>query len=169
MKILTGILVLGFSVCEFASAATAKDACSLITPADAQAALGEPVGTPQSTPRSGGQSEGSMCRFRSTQGSAFKAKSLSLTVQYSSVNLTGSAPSMAADLKSAGFQNVQKIDGVGDAAIWGTSSMMGRSMGELSVIKGKSIMVIIIISGIPDQAVALDHAKALAAKVLPKT
>ncbi|MGA7217033.1 MAG: hypothetical protein WBX38_01885 [Candidatus Sulfotelmatobacter sp.] len=148
--------------------AAAKDACSLITSDDAQAALGEPVGLPKSRPRSMAGADGSNCQYRSTQGSALKAKSVSLTVGYSSSDISGNENGMMENLKSAGYKNVRQISGVGSSAVWGTNSMMDRPTGELSVLKGKNIMLIIIIDGIADEPTALDRAKALAAKVLPK-
>jgi hypothetical protein len=148
--------------------AAAKDACSLITSDDAQAALREPVGPPKSRPRSMAGAEGTNCQYRSTQGSALKAKSVSLTVEYSSSDISGNENGMMDNLKSAGYKNVRQISGVGSSAVWGTTSMMGRPMGELSVLKGKSVMLIIIVDGIADDATALDRAKALALKVLPR-
>jgi hypothetical protein len=145
----------------------AKDACTLLTADDAQAAVGEPVGPPKSRPRSMAGAEGSNCQFRSTQGSALSAKSVSLTVEYSSSDISGNEGGMMENLKSAGFKNVHAVSGVGSSAVWGTNSVMGRPQGELSVLKGKTIMLIIIISGLPDEA-ALDRAKAVALKILPK-
>jgi hypothetical protein len=148
--------------------AAAKDACSLITSDDAQAALGEPVGPPKSRPRSMAGAEGTNCQYRSTQGSALKAKSVSLTAEYSSSDISGNENGMMDNMKTSGYKSVRQISGVGSSAVWGTTSMMGKPMGELSVLKGKSVMLIIIIDGIADEATALDRAKALALKVLPK-
>ena len=75
---------------------------------------------------------------------------------------------MSENLKSGGFQNVHDVGGVGDEAFWGSRSAMGKTMGELSVRKGKSILIEIVISGFEDEAAALDRAKALAAKALPR-
>jgi hypothetical protein len=144
--------------------AAAKDACSLITSADAQAALGEPVSPPRNEPRP----EASACRFRSTQGSALSAKTVTLSAHYSDTDISGNEAGMADSLKAAGYKNVQQISGVGDAAVWGTNSMMGRPMGELTVRKGKNLILTIIISGIQDETTALARAKALAATILPK-
>ncbi|MGA2372391.1 MAG: hypothetical protein ACLP3R_10680 [Candidatus Korobacteraceae bacterium] len=144
--------------------AAAKDACSLITSADAQAALGEPVSPPRNEPRP----EGSACRFRSTQGSALSAKTVTLSVHYSDTDISGNEGGMADSLKAAGYKNVQQISGVGDAAVWGTNTMMGKPTGELAVRKGKNLILTIIISGIQDEATALARAKALAATILPK-
>jgi len=149
-------------------AAAAKDACSLMSAADAEAALGEPVGAPVSEPRSSGASDGSECKFKSTQGRALKGKNVALTVQYATSDVTGSTKGIADNLRSAGMKNVHEVSGVGDGAVWGSTSMMGRPMGELSVLKGKHIMLIILINGIADEADSLSRAKALAAKVLPK-
>jgi hypothetical protein len=112
--------------------------------------------------------DGTNCKFRSTQGSALKAKSVSVTVEYSSTDISSQFSSMADSMKSQGYKNVQNISGVGDAAIWGTNSMVGRPTGELTIRKGKSTMLIILISGVADETDALNRAKALAAKVVPK-
>jgi len=156
----TGLVVLA----PVPASAAAKDACSLITAADAQAALGEPVSPPRNEPRPGA----SACRFRSTQGSALSAKTVTLSVHYSDTDVSGNDTGMAETLKAAGYKNVHQVSGVGDAAIWGTNSMMGRPMGELTVRKGKNLILTIIISGIQDEATALARAKALAATILPK-
>jgi hypothetical protein len=142
----------------------AKDACSLITSADAQAALGEPVSPPRNEPRPGG----SACRFRSAQGPSLSAKTVTLTAHYSDTDVSGNESNMADSLKAAGFKNVHQVSGVGDAAVWGATTMMGRPSGNLTVRKGKNLILTIIISGIADEATALDRAKALAAAVLPK-
>jgi hypothetical protein len=161
---LVSCLFIGFVVMAPAPArAAAKDACSLITAADAEAALGEPVAPPRNEPRT----DGSACRFRSAQGASLTAKTVTLNAHYNT-DISGSESGMADSLKAAGFKNVQPVLGVGDAAVWGTASMMGRPSGNLTVRKGKNLILTIIISGIADDAVALDHAKALALTVLPK-
>jgi hypothetical protein len=141
-----------------------KDACSLITSADAQAALGEPVSPPRNEPRPGG----SACRFRSAQGPSLTAKTVTLSAHYSDTDISGNESGMADGLKAAGFKDVHQISGVGDAAVWGTTTMMGRPSGNLTVRKGKNLILTIIISGIADEATALDRAKALAVAILPK-
>jgi hypothetical protein len=136
-----------------------KDACGLITAADAQAVLGEPVGAAVPSGASGAESDGSACRFKSTQS---RTKSVSLTVQYSHEDLNGKMGSMAENLKQAGFKNVQTVAGAGDEAIWATNTMFGRAMDELTVRKGKQILLVIVVNGISDEAAALARAKALA-------
>ena len=151
------------------SSAAVKDACTVISSADAEAAIGEAVGPPQPENGASGAGEGSGCRYRSAQGKALSRKSVSLSVRYTNDDLSGSSKGISDDLKSNGFKDVHEVSGVGDRAVWGTTSLMGRSTTELTVLKGKHTMVIVIISGIADDATAIDHAKALALKVLPKT
>jgi hypothetical protein len=143
-----------------------KDACSLITAADAQTVLGESVGEPQPSGASGAESEGSACKFKSTQS---RSKSLSLTVEYSHEDLSGKMGAMAENLKQAGFKNVHNVGGAGDEAIWATNTIFGRAMDELTVRKGKQILLIILVDGISDEAAALDRAKALANVALHRT
>jgi hypothetical protein len=162
MKLNRKFASLALSIVFITSAAAfgaTKDACSLVTAADAQAVLGEPVGPGVPTGRSGAESEGSACRFKSTQT---RTKSVSLTVEYSHEDLNGKMGAMAENLKQSGFKNVQTVSGAGDEAIWATNTMLGRSMGELTVRKGKQIMLIIIVNGVADEAAALTRAKALA-------
>ncbi len=141
--------------------AAVKDACSVITPADAQAVLGEPVGPAKSATQAAGPGDGFVCKYKSTIGNAFRAKSLSVTVQYSRTDLTGSANGIAESEKQTGYQDVHMVPGVGSAAVWGTLSMPGRPQGELTVFKGKNVMLIILVKGVEEGA-ALERAKSLA-------
>ena len=168
---LLAILALVFTGLSFLAptpaAAAAKDACSLMTAADAQAVLGEPTGAGKSEPRSFNGAEGTVCKFRSAQGNGMKTKSVSLNIQYSNSDISSNDNGMMENMKSAGYKDAHAVSGVGDAAVWGTTSMMGKPTGELTVRKGKTVTVIILIIGL-DDATALDRAKALAAKVLPQ-
>jgi len=157
------------SIAASASAQGAiKDACSLIASADAQSVLQETVGPPKSENRSSGAGDGSSCQFRSTVGTAFKAKSVLVEVHYSSSDLTGSTNGIAQNLKSAGFKNVHDVPGIGTAAVWASNSILGRAQGELTVIYGKSVMLIVIINGIPNEADSLADARIIASKALAK-
>jgi hypothetical protein len=149
-------------------AAAVTDACSVVTAADAEAALGEPVGPPKSEVRPSGAGRAPVCKFRSKQGSALKAKTVSVSIRYGAFNLGNKMSAIADNEKSAGYKDVHEVGGVGDGAVWGTTSMLGRMMGELTVRKGNSTMLVIVIGGLQDEASALEHAKTLAAKVLPK-
>ena len=146
--------------------ASTKDACSFLTPSEAQAALGEAVGPARAEDRSSGAGQGSSCRYRSTTGRALSGKSVSLNVRYSETDLTGSSAGIGENLQSAGFKNVHDVAGVGSAAIWGSNSILGRPQGELTVIQGKFVMFIVIIDGIPNEADALARAKVIAAKAV---
>jgi hypothetical protein len=149
-----------------AAFAATKDACSLITAADAATVLGEPVGQPEPSGASGAESEGSACRFKSTQS---RTKSISLTVEYSHEDLNGKMGAMAENLKQAGFKNVHPVSGAGDEAIWATNAFLGHSMDELTVRKGKSVLLIILVNGVSDEAAALERAKTLANLALHRT
>jgi hypothetical protein len=149
--------------------AEVKDACTLISTADAQAVLGEPVNPGKFDNRSSGTGDGSACTFRGAAGGALSAKKVSLTLRYSSNDVRGSAPGMAESMRSNGYQNVHPVAGVGDAAIWGSLKMLRRTTCELTVLKGKAIVLIVLIEGLPDDATTLDRATHLALSVLPRT
>lgn len=160
-------------LCAAATAASGatpavKDACDLITPADAQTAIGQPVGASKHDNQSSPIGDGSSCEFRATTGSAFTAKSVRLDVHYSNTDLTGSGTGMAESLKSAGFKNVHTVAGVGTTAIWASNSVLGRAQDELTVIQGKSVLLNVLITGVKDEADALAQAKVLAAKAIAK-
>jgi len=76
---------------------------------------------------------------------------------------------MAETLKQAGFKDVHPVTGAGDEAIWATNTILGRAMDELTVRKGKSILLIILVDGISDEATALTRAKTLASLALNRT
>ena len=156
-----------FSLLTAASASAAKkDACSFLTSSEAQAAIGEAVGPARAEDRSSGAGQGSSCRYRSASGRALSGKSVSLNVRYSDTDLTGSAIGIGENLESAGFKNVHDVAGVGSAAIWGSNSILSRPQGELTVIQGKSVMLIVIIDGIANEADALARAKVIAARAI---
>lgn len=163
------LLAATFTTLAGSASAAVKDACTVITSTDAQAVLGEPVGPPEPQSRSSGAGEGSVCKFRSAQGKALSRKTISLTIEYSTDDLSGTAGGISSNLKSAGFKSVHDVAGVGDRAVWGVTSLMGKAMDELTVLKGKHTMLIILTVGIQDEAAALDRAKSLAVKILPKT
>jgi hypothetical protein len=145
-----------------------RNACDLIASADAQTAIGEPVGPARGEDQPSPAGDGTSCEFRSTTGPAFKAKSVRIDIHYSNTNVTGSAPGIAENLKAAGFQNVHTVTGVGTTAIWASNSFLGRSQGELTVIQGKSVLLTVLITGVKDEADSLARAKVLAQKALGK-
>ena len=145
-----------------------KNACNLIASADAQTAIGEPIGLARGEDQPSPSGDGSSCEFRSTTGSAFKAKSVRLDVHYSNTDITGSAPGIAENLKAAGFKDVHTVTGLGATAIWASNSLLGRSQGELTVIQGKSVLLTVLITGVKDEADSLARAKVLAQKAIAK-
>jgi hypothetical protein len=148
--------------------AAGPDACSLLDATSAQKALGEPVGPPKLENRSFGKGEATSCQYRSTVGKSLKAKSVSLEVRHSDDDLTGSAKGIEQSFQSSGFKNVHQVSGVGSAAVWASNSIFGRSQGELTVIQGKSIMLIVLIEGVPNEAGAISNATLIASKALAK-
>ena len=163
--------VLIFGLCLLFPAATlaaTKDACTLLGPSDAQAALGVPVGAAKSENRSFGKGEATSCAYRPTTGKPFGGKSVSLEIRYSNDDLTGSEKGIAETFKSAGYPTVHPVSGVGTGAVWASNTMMGGLQGELTVIQGKSVMLVILINGLPSDADALSSAKVIAAKALAK-
>jgi len=160
-----------FSLCLLLASrvrAATKDACGLLSLADAQTALGEPVGPAKFENRSFGHGEATSCRFRPTVGKVIGGKSVSLEVRYSDDDLTGSAKGIAENFQSAGFKNVHQVSGIGTVAVWASNSVFGKLQGELTVIQGKSVMLIVLIDGLASEAEAISSAKIIATKALAK-
>jgi hypothetical protein len=170
--ILTALaLSIGLGLLTVSARAAPIDACSLIAPADAESALDEPVGAPRSESRSSEVGDGSLCQYRSTAGGVggvLKAKSVSVEVHYSQTDLTGSTGSITQNLKSAGFKTVHEVPGIGSAAVWASNSILGRAQAELTVIHGRSVMLIIILNGIPNETEALARARVIASKAIAR-
>jgi len=93
------------------------------------------------------------------KGGVLKAKSVSVEVHYSQTDWTGSTGSITQNLKSAGFKTVHELPGIGSAAVWASNSILGRAQAELTVIHGRSVMLIIILNGIPNETEALARAR----------
>ena len=148
--------------------ASTVGACNLLTASDAETALGDKVGDAQVEDGSFGAGVGSSCRYRSTGGPILSAKSVSLSVRRSESDLSGSVAGIAENLRSAGFKNVHDVTGIGSAAVWGRNSVLGRFQGELTVVQGRSVMLIVIIKGVPDETDALSRAKTIAATALQR-
>ena len=157
MKRCLPLVLLGVvsSVVHLPIHAAAPDACSLLDSATAQKVLGEPVGLAKLENRSFGKGDASSCQYRSTIGKPFKAKSVSLEVRHSDDDLTGSAKGIAQSFQSSGFKNVHQVSGIGTTSIWASNSIFGRSQGELTVIQGKAVMLIVLIEGLPNEADAI--------------
>ena len=146
-----------------AAAAAGKqiDVASVITKADAEAALGQAVKDPQ--PRNGDGSDGyySRCNYYSETG----GKSLVLRVHQASGKIEAKKQF---EMLSASTGKIQNVQGLGDRAGYsrGTDER-GAAAGQmmLYVAKGNAFITIGI-GGMTDEAAALDKAKELARKIL---
>jgi len=144
--------------------AWAKNACSLLTADDVQAVIGELVHSvpPTMMPPYGPKVEASMCRFKSASG-----KTVSLMARYGQPNDPPAA--LVAKLKSQKVSDVREIPGIGDGAVWSGAQALGRANFQLQVNKGKYTFLLFSFFGKFTEASALENAKALAARVLPRS
>ncbi len=148
-----------------AAAAPAKqvDVAAVITKADAEAALGEPVKEPQ--PRNGDGADGyySRCNYYSER----PGKSLVLRVHQSSAEKLDVKKQF--DMLSSGSGKIENIRGLGDRA--GYTKGIGQGSGGddkvmmVYVAKGNALITIGI-AGLDDDMAALNKAKEIAKKIL---
>jgi hypothetical protein len=160
MRIFLFILLVSLAV----PFAWAKNACSLLTAADVQAVIGEPVhpAPPTMMPPYGPKVEASMCRFKSASG-----KTVSLMARYGQPNDPPAA--LVAKLKSQKVSEAREIPGVGDGAVWSGTQVLGKADYQLQINKGKYTFLLFSFFGKFTEANALENAKALAARVLPRS
>lgn len=157
---LFALLALPFSV-------GARDACSLLTARDAEAALGEPLAPPQSqivSPGGGAMAAVSTCRFRPAKPAI--GKSISLMARISSTPNPAAADSVRASLKSMG--DPKDVPGIGDKAIWLFHKTGRLTSGQLNVFSKGTIYLIFTVDGLPDESAALEKASSLARTVLSR-
>jgi hypothetical protein len=145
------------------ASAQSKDACSLVDAADVAAVLGEPVQAPQTESRAAKTAQSSTCRFLTPQA---PFKSLSVVVQFVS---DATALHMSDRLKQLAATNIEPVSGVGDDAAWGSMTFAGKTICQLSARKGKSMLLLLILGGMTDDAETLGRVKILAAKILSNT
>ena len=146
-----------------AAAAAGKqiDLAAVITKADAEAALGQPVKEPQ--PRNGDGSDGyySRCNYYSETG----GKSLVLRVYQAADKIEAKKQF---EMLSASTGKIQSVSGLGDRAGYtrGTAES-GAAAGQmmLYVAKGNAFITVGL-GGMTDEAAALEKAKELARKIL---
>ncbi|PZR70984.1 MAG: hypothetical protein DLM73_16715 [Chthoniobacterales bacterium] len=133
------------------------DVSAVITRADAEAALGEPVKEPQ--PRNGEGADGyySRCNYYSQN----PGKSLVLRVRQAAAGQL--EPKQQLDALSAGNPRIKPLSGFGDKA----SLLSGGGSREfmLYVVKGNAFITVGI-GGIDDEKAALEKTKTLARKIL---
>ncbi len=165
IPVLAVICLLALATQSFIPKASAevKNTCSLVTAQDVEAVLGEPVRRPQSESRSTTTLQSSTCRFL---GSQSQTKYLSIIVQQVTTDLSASKTAMSDYLRKLNFTNVQPVQGVGDEAAWGSATLAGKLICQLSARKGKSTWLVIMITGLPDDTDTINRAKILANKVL---
>jgi hypothetical protein len=148
-----------------AAAAPAKqvDVAAVVTKADAEAALGEPVKDPQ--PRNGDGADGyySRCNYYSER----PGKSLVLRVHQSSAEKLDAKKQF--EMLSSGSGKIENIKGLGDRA--GYSRGIGQGFGGddklmiVYVAKGNALITVGI-AGLDDDMEALNKAKDIAKKIL---
>ncbi|MEN3370408.1 MAG: hypothetical protein V7609_2551 [Verrucomicrobiota bacterium] len=139
------------------------DVAVVITKADAEAALGEPVKEPQ--PRNGDGADGyySRCNYYSEN----PGKSLVLRVRQASDGQL--EPKKQLEEMSAGNQKFKPISGLGDkAAVVREGPEKGPSHVLMLYVAKKSAFITVGISGVDDERIATDKAKTLAKKILGK-
>ena len=169
MKLLSAIaavaLLLAGGVQLRAAAAPAKqvDVAAVITKADAEAALGEPVKEPQ--PRNGDGADGyySRCNYYSER----PGKSLVLRVHQSAAGKLDAKKQF--EMLSGGNGKIESIGGLGDRAgyIKGNGQAAGADDKVMMVYVAKGNALITIgIAGLDDEMAALDKAKSIARKIL---
>jgi hypothetical protein len=170
MKLLLSVLVasalsLPCAVQLHAAAASAKqvDVAAVVTKADAEAALGEPVKEPQ--PRNGDGSDGyySRCNYYSEK----PGKSLVLRVHQSAAGKLDAKKQF--EMLSGGNGKIESISGLGDRAgyIKGNGQAAGPDEKVMMVTSRKgNALVTIGIAGLDDEMMALNKAKEIAKKIL---
>jgi len=138
------------------------DLAAIITKADAETALGEPVKEAQ--PRNGDGADGyySRCNYY-TQN---PGKSLVLRVRQ--VGAGQLDPKQQLDALSAGNPKIKPLTGLGDKAAFSSAGAGNGISHELMLyVASKNAFITVAIGGL-DEKVALEKAKTLAKKILKK-
>jgi hypothetical protein len=139
------------------------DLAAVITKADAQAALGEPVKDPQARSDEGADGYYSRCNYYSEN----PGKSLVLRVRRASSGQLD--PKKQLEEMSAGNDKFKPVAGLGDKAALvkdGPAKGPGQAL-MLYVTKGTAF-VTVGLSGVDDEKIAMEKAKTVARKILGK-
>ena len=168
MRLLTTIaaaavsLVCVMSVHAVAAPAKQIDVAELITKADAEAALGEPVKDPQ--PRNGDGTDGyySRCNYYSER----PGKSLVLRVHQSAAGKLDTKKQF--EMLSGGNGKIESISGLGDRAgyIKGTGQTGADEKVMMVYVAKGNALITIGLAGLDDEMAALNKAKEIAKKIL---
>lgn len=139
------------------------DLATVITKADAQAALGETVKDPQARSEEGADGYYSRCNYYSEN----PGRSLVLRIRQTSAGQL--EPKKQLEELTAGNDKFKPVTGLGDkAAIVKEGPDKGPSHALMLYVAGKSAFVTVGISGIDDEKAATERAKTLAKKILGK-
>jgi hypothetical protein len=160
-------IALALAILPVSAGAAGKDACSLLTAADAEAALGEVVAAPQAqviSPGGDGLAAVSSCRFKPVHSAI--GKSVSLMARFSPTPNPADADSVRSSLERMG--QPKEIRGVGDKALWVFHKTGPITSGQLNVFSKGTIYLIFTVDGLADDSAALEKTKALAQKVLSR-
>ncbi|MDQ6809323.1 MAG: hypothetical protein M3Z64_07855 [Verrucomicrobiota bacterium] len=142
---------------------TAIAAVALVSKADAEATLGEPVRTPQLRNGDGADGYYSRCNYYSQPGD----KSLVLRVRQMNGGKLDAKKEF--DLLSAGSGKLKAIPGLGDrAAIGPASPAVGSTRALLLYVAKGNALVTVGIGGLTDENAATEKAKALAQKIVSR-
>jgi hypothetical protein len=159
----TIVLVLGALSFTARAAENRIDLSSIVTKADAQAALGETVKDPQARGEEGADGYYSRCNYYTEN----PGRSLVLRVRQASAGQL--EPKKELEEMTAGNDKFKPVTGLGDkAAIMkdGPEKGPGHAL-FLYVVKG-SAFITVAISGIDDEKSGTEKAKTLAKKILGK-
>lgn len=152
------------------SASAKVDACSLLSKAEAESLLGEPVKDGQhgilENDGSGGTAVVSQCIYRSV---AHFSKAVDLTARISppQEKITASIETIRKTLKETASAEPQNLSGVGDTAFWAPVGQGAYHSIQLNVFKGNSNYLIISVKGFPDDP-SVEKAKTVAQKALSR-
>lgn len=135
------------------------DACSLLTKADAESFLGEPVGAPATTHTEAMGNLVTQCRYSASSGN--KRVGLLLR-QHATADEAAKIFKQARDTsKELSGADPQVIDGLGESAYW-----TGGNLKQLNVLKGDAWLIITATSG--NGADPLEASKNVSRKILAR-
>ena len=159
--------VVAAMVCALASSSTAAekqiDLAAIITKADAQTALGEPVKDPQARSDEGADGHYSRCNYYSEN----PGRSLVLRVRQAAAGQL--EPKKQLEEMSAGNAKFKPVTGLGDkAALVKEGPDKGPGHALMLYVAKQNAFITVGISGIDDEKSATEKAKTLARKILGK-
>jgi hypothetical protein len=164
-RTIAGALVLAVSLLPLISSAEENrlDLAAVITKADAQTALGEPVKDPQARSEEGADGHYSRCNYYSEN----PGRSLVLRVRLTS---TGQLkPKEQLEEMSAEKDKFKPVTGLGDkAALVREGPEKGARHALILYVAKGNAFIMVGISGIDDEKSATEKAKTLARKILGK-